>query len=45
MINRTFDQHRFSPLDQINKNNVSQLPSAWTRGLPPGTQENDAGRA
>ena len=39
MINRTFDQHRFSPLDQINKSNVSQLRMAWTRGLPPGTQE------
>jgi alcohol dehydrogenase (cytochrome c) len=39
MINRTFDQHRFSPLNQINKNNVGQLRMAWTRGLPPGTQE------
>src|SRR5262245_43468634 len=39
MINRTFDAHRFSPLDQINKSNVSQLRMAWTRGLPPGTQE------
>ena len=39
MINRTFDQHRFSTLDQINKSNVSQLRMAWTRGLPPGTQE------
>jgi len=35
MINRTFDQHRFSTLDQINKSNVSQLRMAWTRGLPP----------
>ena len=25
MISRTFDQHRFSPLDQINKGNVAQL--------------------
>src|SRR5262249_32961504 len=39
MINRTFDQHRFSPLDQINKSNVAQLRMVWTRGLPPGTQE------
>ena len=39
MINRTFDQHRFSPLNQINKNNVGQLRMAWTRGLPAGTQE------
>ena len=39
MINRTFDQHRFSPLNQINKNNVGQLRMAWSRGLPAGTQE------
>ena len=39
MINRTFDQHRFSPLNQINKSNVGQLRMAWTRGLPAGTQE------
>jgi alcohol dehydrogenase (cytochrome c) len=39
MINRTFNQHRFSPLNQINKNNVGQLRMAWTRGLPAGTQE------
>ncbi|MDP9130225.1 MAG: PQQ-binding-like beta-propeller repeat protein, partial [Candidatus Binatota bacterium] len=39
MISRTFDQHRFSPLNQINKNNVRQLRMAWTRGLPAGTQE------
>src|SRR5262245_61166255 len=39
MINRTFDQHRYSPLDQINKSNVGQLRMAWTRGLPAGSQE------
>ncbi len=39
MINRTFDQHRFSPLNQINKKNVGQLRVAWSRGLPAGTQE------
>ena len=39
MINRTFDQHRYSPLNQINKNNVGQLRMAWTRGLPAGSQE------
>src|SRR5437867_3806572 len=39
MINRTVDQHRYSPLDQINKSNVAQLRMVWTRGLPPGTQE------
>ena len=39
MISRTFDQHRYSPLNQINKDNVGQLRMAWTRGLPAGTQE------
>ena len=39
MINRTYDEQRFSPLDQINKGNVGQMRMAWTRGLPPGTQE------
>jgi alcohol dehydrogenase (cytochrome c) len=39
MINRTFDDQRFSPLDQINKSNVRHLHMAWSRGLPNGTQE------
>jgi alcohol dehydrogenase (cytochrome c) len=39
MLNRTFDQQRFSPLTQINKGNVGQLRMAWSRGLPAGTQE------
>ncbi len=39
MLSRTFDQNRFSPLNQINKDNVGQLRMAWTRGLPAGTQE------
>src|SRR6266705_3869307 len=38
-MNRTFDQHRYSPLNQINKSNVGQLRMAWSRGLPLGTQE------
>src|SRR5262245_53363067 len=38
-MNRTFDQQRFSPLNQINKSNVGQLRMAWSRGLPNGTQE------
>ena len=38
-ISRTYDQHRFSPLNQINKGNVAQLRLAWSRGLPAGTQE------
>ena len=39
MINRTLDQQRFSPLDQINKSTVGDLRMAWTRGMPAGTQE------
>jgi alcohol dehydrogenase (cytochrome c) len=39
MLNRTFDQQRYSPLDQVNKSNVGQLRMAWSRGLPAGTQE------
>src|SRR5262245_60415432 len=38
-ISRTYNQHRFSPLNQINKTNVAQLRMAWSRGLPAGTQE------
>jgi alcohol dehydrogenase (cytochrome c) len=39
MMNRSYDEQRFSPLDQINKSNVGQLRMAWSRGLPNGTQE------
>src|SRR6266853_4367991 len=39
MISRTFDQQRYSPLDQIDKSNVGRLRMAWARGLPNGTQE------
>jgi len=39
MISRTFDEQRYSPLNQINKGNVAQLRMAWSRGLPVGTQE------
>lgn len=38
-ISRTYNQHRFSPLNQINKGNVAQLRLAWARGLPAGVQE------
>ena len=38
-ISRTYDQQRFSPLNQINKGNVAQLRMAWSRGLPAGVQE------
>ncbi len=39
MVSRTYDEQRFSPLNQINRNNVAQLRMAWARGLPGGTQE------
>lgn len=39
MINRTYDQQRFSPLDQIDRGNVAELGLAWSRGLPQGVQE------
>jgi alcohol dehydrogenase (cytochrome c) len=39
MFSRTYDNHRFSPLDQINRNNVDQLKMAWSRGISAGTQE------
>jgi alcohol dehydrogenase (cytochrome c) len=39
MFSRTYDAQRFSPLDQINKENVDQLRLVWARGLPEGTQE------
>ena len=39
MLNRSYDEQRFSPLTQINKSNVGTLRMAWSRGLPNGTQE------
>ena len=38
-ISRTYDEQRFSPLDQINQSNVAKLQMAFSRGLPPGMQE------
>jgi alcohol dehydrogenase (cytochrome c) len=39
MLNRTYDEQRFSPLSQINRSNVAQLNLAWSRGLPRGRNE------
>jgi alcohol dehydrogenase (cytochrome c) len=40
MFSRTYDAQRFSPLDQINKGNVSQLRLAWSREMgTSGSQE------
>ena len=38
-IFRTYDQHRFSPLTQIDKTTVGRLRMAWSRGLPAGVLE------
>ena len=40
MFSRTYDAQRFSPLNQINKQNVSQLKLAWSREMgTSGSQE------
>jgi alcohol dehydrogenase (cytochrome c) len=39
MYSRTYDAQRFSPLDQIDRNNVSTLTRAWTKPLPFGALE------
>jgi alcohol dehydrogenase (cytochrome c) len=39
MYSRTYDAQRFSPLDQINRENVSRLQMAWTRGMSSGAPE------
>jgi alcohol dehydrogenase (cytochrome c) len=39
MYSRTYDAQRFSPLKQINRQNVGQLRIAWTRGFGAGTTE------
>jgi PQQ-dependent dehydrogenase (methanol/ethanol family) len=39
MYSRTYDAQRFSPLKQINKQNVSQLRLAWELGMGQGETE------
>src|SRR5215475_12504973 len=39
MFSRTYDAQRFSPLKQINKQNVAQLRLAWERGMGAGQTE------
>ncbi|MBZ5633417.1 MAG: PQQ-binding-like beta-propeller repeat protein [Acidobacteriia bacterium] len=38
-FSRTYDDQRFSPLNQITRQNVNQLRMAWSRGTPAGTVE------
>lgn len=39
MVSRTYDSQRFSPLDQVDRNNVRNLALAWQAELPAGTTE------
>lgn len=39
MLSRTYDEQRYSPLDEINTKNVGQLQLVWARGIPQGTQQ------
>src|SRR5882672_2794457 len=39
MYSRTYDAQRFSPLEFINRRNVPQLKTAWTKELPSGNHE------
>ncbi|MBI3940737.1 MAG: PQQ-binding-like beta-propeller repeat protein [Acidobacteria bacterium] len=38
-FSRTYDNQRFSPLNQINRQNAGQLGMVWARGLAPGISE------
>lgn len=38
-FSRTPDAQRYSPLDQINRDNVGRLRLAWSRGMGPGALE------
>ena len=40
LFSRTYDGQRNSPLNQINRQNISQLRTAWVRGMGPGIHEN-----
>src|SRR5690348_13218035 len=39
MWRRTLDSWGYSPLKQVNADNVQRLQLVWTRGLEPGPQE------
>src|SRR3954462_5783973 len=39
MYSRTYDAQRFSPLEFINRRNVGQLKTAWTKELGTGSHE------
>jgi len=39
MYSRTYDAQRYSPLEFVNRRNVSQLKTAWTKELGTGNHE------
>src|SRR5439155_18728052 len=39
MYSRTYDAQRYSPLNQINKQNAGRLTQVWSNSLPAGTIE------
>ena len=39
MFSRTYDAQRYSPLNQINKQNIAQLRMVWSRGIGAGQTE------
>jgi alcohol dehydrogenase (cytochrome c) len=39
MYSRTYDAQRFSPLKQINRQNVGRLQKVWSNELPAGTHQ------
>jgi len=39
MLSRTYDEQRFSPLQQVNRDNVNKLRMVWSRGVAPGIQQ------
>src|SRR5881392_679205 len=39
MYSRTYDAQRYSPLNQISKQNAGRLTQVWSNPLPPGTIE------
>ena len=44
MWRRTLDGWGYSPLDEINRDNVHQLRMVWSRGARPGPPAGDAAR-
>src|SRR5256885_1829014 len=39
MYSRTYDAQRYSPLNQINKQNVGRIAQVWKKDLPAGAIE------